>query len=488
MHRAITTALLLLSTVAFISTSILYTYPLFFGCAFPSPSASHPAPFRLLVLGDPQLEGDSSLPTTSHGEPPSLRSILRLPEVSEGSLYERMLAAQGQLKNDIPLLFQLLRKRLDLFGNDYYLAHIYRTVSSLLEPTHVTVLGDLLGSQWISDEEFERRGERYWGRVFSGARRVDDEIAEGVWMSALGEDQRWKRRIINVVGNHDIGYGGDVDEHNMHRFERVFGKANFETRFSLPSADDKEAPEIRIVNLNSLNLDVPVLHPDLQAETYDFINEIITTSRPVEDTTVATILLTHLPLHKEAGVCVDGPMIKYYENERNGGVKEQNHLSYDLTKTILESIYGKSGDTGALAGGMGRDGIILTGHDHEGCDVWHHLPYSEDGYERRWAAQRWNETTVESRKATTPGIREVTVRSMMGDFEGNAGLLSAWFDEGERSWRFEYSSCKLGKQHWWWVVHVIDLVTIGSWTLIGITWGWKRRRRQSGVVGKAKIH
>ena len=40
-------------------------------------------------------------------------------------------------------------------------------------PTHTVVLGDLLGSQWIGDEEFERRAERFWGTVFGEGERVD---------------------------------------------------------------------------------------------------------------------------------------------------------------------------------------------------------------------------------------------------------------------------------------------------------------------------
>ena len=343
----------------------------------------------------------------------------------------------------------------------------------------------------MSDEEFATRGDRYWKRVFRGGKRVEDEIAEGISISMLDSAGSWKERVINVVGNHDIGYAGDVDGEHMERFERVFGKANFETRFRMSSTskEGEEPPELRIVNLNSLNLDVPVLDDRLQAQTYDFINRIIGTSRPVEDSTTLTILLTHLPLHKEEGVCVDGPMIKYYEGMRNNGVKEQNHLSYDSTRSILESIFGMSGDIGGPGGGMGRNGIILTGHDHEGCDVWHHLPSTgEDGNQRRWSAKRWNETTAESR-ADGPGIREVTVRSMMGDFGGNAGLLSAWFDEEQKVWEVEYDSCALGKQHWWWAVHVVDVVVLGLWTLLGSVWVWrKRRRRSEDGASKQKVH
>src|SRR5699024_3343364 len=81
--------LFVLLPLAIAATIYLYLYPVFHGCAFPLPrkteegvgkqstnpllatfrqhvgtaSADEPAIFRLLVLADPQLEGDSSLPS-----------------------------------------------------------------------------------------------------------------------------------------------------------------------------------------------------------------------------------------------------------------------------------------------------------------------------------------------------------------------------------------------------------------------------------------
>ena len=468
MHRAFNVAAITLCTLTLLSTLCLYLYPIVLGCSFPRTSTNTPAPFRLLVLGDPQLEGDSSLPDTQDGLFINIHTLYNDPERPRASTRDLLFAAQADLNNllslDIPLYLRLLRKKLDLLGNDYYLAHIYRTLHTFLNPTHVAVLGDLIGSQWVSDQEFDRRGRRCWERVFRHGRRVEDEITHGHWRSTLGEDKRWERRIINVAGNHDIGYAGDMTEERLVRFERTYGKANWGTTFTLPASDAAggEEPELRLVILNTLNLDAPTLSPSLQGETYDFINEVIGSSAPVEDTTAATILLTHLPLHKESGICVDDPMIAYYGPDHGAGVREQNHLSYDSSKIILENIYGKSADWEAPAKGIGRGGVVLTGHDHEGCDVYHHIPHVEEGEERRWRAERWNGTQEHAyRQMGVPGLREVTVRSMMGEFGGNAGLLSGWFEEAEKKWRFEYRSCALGVQHWWWAVHVLDIVTVG---------------------------
>ena len=499
-------SLAILLPLSLSSTIYLYYYPYILRCAFPpqvapkdtslrttlehSTDSSNAyggvaAPFRLLALGDPQLEGDSSLLDPQHGYLPSLNSLQT--DVLEASTTRDGLDVLGKhildlTIVDIPRLLHYFRKRLDLVGNDYYLAHIYRTLHRALEPTHVTVLGDLLGSQWISDEEFDRRSWRYWKRVFKHGERVDDEITGGIHLGQLGLDETWKTRIINVAGNHDIGYAGDITPERMARFERAFGRANWETRFTFAPENIsypmdrplQELPELRIIVLNSLNLDTPALDPDIQSATYQFINDAIGVSRPVEDKASATILLTHIPLHKKEGVCVDGPYFSFHDEEYGGGLREQNHLSYNAAKGVMEGIYGMSGNPDAPGQGYGRNGIILTGHDHEGCDVYHHLPNNEDIEARKWKAERWSNSTAK-KDTTIPGIREVTVRSMMGDFGGNAGLLSGWFDLEAGIWQFEYSTCALGTQHIWWGVHILDVVTTA--VLIVVVGQSTRKRR-----------
>ena len=497
--------LTLLVTLSLVLTTYLYLYPFFHGCAFPSADTSltrayldtvkqhiglNPSagttyvPFQLLVLGDPQLEGDSSLPDAGESFLPSLEE-LRADIITAPSWGARAALIQKRLgislRDDLTKVFRSYRKRLDLFGNDYYLAHIYRTVSWWSRPTHVAVLGDLIGSQWVTDGEFARRGRRYWDRVFWGGTRVEDKITGHAALEDLGADGKWRRRIINVAGNHDVGYAGDMTWERVERFEQVFGKANWEITFGdvslrkpvkISSDMDQDIPRLRIVVLNSLNLDTPVLQEDLQRQTYSFINDVITSSRPVEDRKVATILLTHLPLHKEACICVDGPFFDFHAGEYGGGVKEQNHLSPHAGNGILEGIFGMSSNPNAPGGGLGRNGIILTGHDHEGCDVYHHISTAENSEGQLWNTTRWRDAAPLVNQPI-PGIREITVRSMMGDFGGNAGLLSAWFDQKIGEWRFEYSTCSIGVQHIWWAIHVLDLVTVCGVMLAGLVSGWR---------------
>ncbi|KAJ5748523.1 uncharacterized protein N7511_010219 [Penicillium nucicola] len=569
-----TLAILLPVTVT--ATVYLYFYPVFNGCAFPLPNThtsrsdnksstnrfyqnavlnnflqhlgispstpdptTEPAIFRLLVLADPQLEGDTSLPFPEYELYPRIQFHWCAIQESIGNatastnpktslpkafLHEAVISnittgLRELAKEDIPRAFKSVLKRLDLFGNDFYLAHIYRTLFWWTRPTHTTVLGDLVGSQWISNEEFARRGHRYWDRVFRGGERVDDNLTRTGAIGASKQDKAtppvellgaqgdpaWARRIINIAGNHDIGYAGDIDEKRMERFERVFGRANWDLKFEHPpvnvsgtssssAPDAVVTPTLHLINLNSLMFDTPALSSVVQDQTYSYLNELIAHRlAPVEDQSAFTLLLTHLPLHKQDGICTDGPYFSFHESEdddgpdgiprwRESGLKEQNHISDTLSAGgVLQGIFGMSGDQRAPIGGQGRNGLILTGHDHPGCDAVHYVNRTSkagaDGQEKTesdqsaqswsWAAKRFEGGS----HIDDPSIREVTLRSMMGEFGGNAGLLSAWYDQALGRWNYEIAMCPAGVQHVWWAIHILGLVTLGvalAWFLLGL--------------------
>lgn len=495
-------ALFVLIPLSLTLSGYLYLYPVFHLCAFPAPEhdassayfntlrqhtfSSHDpkkiAPFRLLALGDPQLEGDSSIPDVAAATFPHLSQFWKDALLLNGTKHSPLQRVRHSLHDlidfyldDIPKSLQVYRKRLDHIGNDYYLGHIYRTLHWWTDPTHVTALGDLVGSQWIDDAEFEARGWRFWNRVFRHGQRVPDDVAsqptKGLEHTRiLGDDADiWKQRIINVAGNHDVGYAGDLSQERMDRFLKVFGNPNYELRFQLPVnstslvTDDGEnpVPELRIVVINDMNFDTPASSSQLQAETYKFLNDIIGTSKDVTRPAHFTLVLTHIPMHKKAGICVDAPFFDFFDGTFGNGVKEQNHLSDSASKSFLEGVFGMSGNENAPGHGFGRGGLILNGHDHEGCDTYHYINQTSEG-ERLWEAQRWKDalSTGVVDQPGIPGMREITVRSMMGDFQGNAGLLSLWFDEETWDWKFEFANCELGAQHIWWVVHVVDLITL----------------------------
>jgi len=459
------------------------------------------APFRLLVFGDPQLEGDTSIPTEYLGVFPHAKNLWKHVtfQTEHPSVRQRIRQSFHEvvdiLFEDAFNFLESLRKRIDLVGNDLYLSHIYRTVHWWTRPTHVAVLGDLLGSQWINNDEFYRRADRYWNRVFRGAERVPDslaaypadeyDLAGFLGSGAFNESSPWSRRLINVAGNHDIGYAGDINDERASRFETAFGKLNYELRFELPLLEtavavfddakhpnphsDRLMPEVRIVVLNDMNIDTPALSAKLQDDTYTFINKVISTSASVDFKGHYTVVLTHIPLYKPEGVCVDDPYFDFHEHD--GTLRSQNQLSAAASKGFLEGIFGMSGSTAGPGKGRGRRGIILNGHDHEGCDTWHYINQSiTEPKHRKWEVKRWRQANVAGivGQEGLPGIREITVRSMMGDYGGNAGLLSLWFDVASWEWKAEYATCPLGTQHLWWLVHILDLIVVVSIVLLTV--------------------
>lgn len=443
---------LILAFPSVLSLLCLYLYPAAQRCSFPPTKAHDIAPFRLLALADPQLEGDTSLPDPNA---PRLPSLTRLQEDVKATGIQALLRAWPYVKtaafDEVPVMLQGLRKQLDLLGNDFYLAHIYRTMRWWTRPSHVVVLGDLLGSQWIDDEEFSKRVGRYWHRVFAGASLVPIETtATSARIEVLGADKSWSDRVIAVAGNHDIGYAGDIDSSRIARFENAFGHVNWETRFVLGNDSDAELdallqarnPELRVVVVNTMNIDEPVKDGQLRDETLMFLGRSFSDAQQRDNPREATVVLTHIPLHKEAGICVDAPYFAYFDDEQGGGIREQYHIRSETSQRLLA--------------GLGSRAIILNGHDHEGCDTIHVKTdsVSDDALNTSWTARRYRRSDLAS------GTREITVRSMMGSYGGNAGLLSAWYDHNEDAWQFEYSTCSVGVQHIWWAVHVLALIEV----------------------------
>ena len=313
-------------------------------------------------------------------------------------------------------------------------------------------------------------------------------------------DDTWRDQIINIAGNHDIGYAGDISRARLDRFEREFGKVNWDVKFVLPEERlpqswrdaGKEPPKIQLIVLNSMLLDTPALDGDLQSSTYEYINGLIGQRiEPVEArNSTFTLLLTHVPLHKPEGVCVDAPMFEFWDFEdaggafKNGGLKEQNHLSdHTSHQGVLQTIFGMSGDLHTPMDGKGRNGLILNGHDHEGCDSVHYIKRSSklvtfdsglnEDTDSIQPSMDWNWKSVrtgdfpEIRKSEEQGkmeivsaLREITMRSMMGEYSGNAGLMSVWFDFEQENWDYEIMMCPVGVQHVWWAVHVVDIIAL----------------------------
>ncbi|KAK9469228.1 Metallo-dependent phosphatase-like protein [Lipomyces arxii] len=355
-------------TIILFATAILglytYFYPSFDSehCSWQESEAN--SKFRALLFGDPQIRGASAF------------------------------------TND-------LQSQLDIFGNDYFLGHIYKTLSRRLQPKNVIVLGDLFSSQWIDDDEFEVRANRYKNRIFRNQKGI---------------------AFYNLTGNHDIGYAHEITYIRGGRFEEFFGPLNFVVY------DPKH--DLRLIVFNSMAIDG--LEDDEEAGEFTRDTKTFLQHQMQVDFKGTTIVATHVPLHKEAGICIDEPHFTFYGDNL---IREQNMLSAETSQWILNGLF-KSGS-----------GIIVNGHDHEGCLLRH--VYSTE--------QNWTVEPIQKGKGlykyneNRDGVVEITIRSMMGEYGGNAGLLSV-----SNAGSVAYSLCTFGPQHIWWATQVMLIISLIS--------------------------
>lgn len=391
--------------------------------------------------------------------------LLQAPKAADENRIHLLTFGDPQINGNWPLTPYI--KRLDNYGNDHYLGHIYRTMQARLRPSHVAVMGDQFLSQWIYDTEFYNRTLRFVERLFPQPDKYKQNVVE-TW--ARHEDYDWRRFLedenamdpdhrfnsrayrdvydwtnlsrhlpnfdmpmfINLTGNHDIGYSGDATWQHMARFHHLFGQNNYVVVYN-----EGQANEWRLVVLDALTLEGPALQDEFVRFTWQFLERLNLTNANFRG---STVLLTHIPFYKREGLCADGPEHKYYvdndkEPYKNGLLRSQNHLLYETTQKVFDIVFPNAD----------KEGIVLTGHDHVGCDDWYNYIDGE------WVASK---DRLEGERAP---IREIVVRAMMGDFQGQTGIVTGRFDG---SWKFDFHYCSFVVQHWWWASKVSALVAL----------------------------
>jgi hypothetical protein len=189
--------------------------------------------------------------------------------------------------------------------NDAYLRFMVWRGVALLGATHVAVLGDVFSYQFLPNEEFAARIERF----------------------------RWCMRpasglpVVVIAGNHDIGYGSEQTDFMRERWEQTMGR--LQGRILL-------APNLELVWVNAMVLD----NAD-ERNAWSWI----------ERQNKGGVLLTHVPLHKKAGSC-PGDAPELLRDHSTGRVSSQTLLSEETSNRLLAKL---------------RPIAVFSGHDHVGC-------------------------------------------------------------------------------------------------------------------------
>lgn len=212
---------------------------------------------------------------------------------------------------------------------DAYVRRAMKTALGTFSPDNVVFLGDLFG-------QGARRDEKRWEEL---RRRVDSAL---MW-PRNGEDFTYR----TVAGNHDVGYSEVIRNHPamLDRFERWYGKSNFVERIG----------GVDFVGVNSMVLDGRGSETD---NTWAFI-EGLSRERDESKENVPRVLLTHLPLPNPAQTC--GPL-------RNSAVIPGRTIGSD--REIVYQDYLSDESAGRLLRAIEPE-LILSGHDHDQCEVVH---------------------------------------------------------------------------------------------------------------------
>ncbi|KAG0365912.1 hypothetical protein BGZ54_006064 [Gamsiella multidivaricata] len=389
----------------------------------------------------------------------------------------------------------------DLAFNDAYMRHIYKSmtkpswtsplqsISAYSAPsddngsedpstkhvptglTHISILGDLFSSQWIDDDEFQVRLGRYRS-IF-----IDPALMKGSG-SRTSNHVEYIPELINVTGNHDIGYGYDISQSRLDRWEEAFGKSNFVSSVFIPSTKGSprdppstatsSARKLHFVVLNTMLLDGPSSDENLRSQTWQFMQEAaeIKTLRPNDK----IVLLTHIPFHKEAGICVDAPDIRLHWDNT---IIEQTMLTLNTTQWILDHL---------------KPDLILNGHDHFGCDVTHTKDIHDDLQQQQqqqqhalssWTAYATSSLSVKSSVKNRISVREITQRSMMAEYGGYSGLFevrvipqaaaaAVALEDHIPDLEFHYTACGFFTDMQVWIVIIIDLIVACIWILLAL--------------------
>ncbi|KAF8950943.1 hypothetical protein BGZ46_004246 [Entomortierella lignicola] len=330
---------------------------------------------------------------------------------------------------------------------------------SLNSPTHICVLGDLFSSQWIDNEEFKIRLARYQS-IFR------DPATHSIYSTTTHPNNDIPI-LINVTGNHDIGYGYDISQARLDRWEQVFGKSNFVSSIVIPSSEDlkdSQSPrKLHFVVLNTMLLDGPSSDENLRGQTWQFLQDAaeLKTKNPEDK----IVILTHIPFHKEQGICVDTPDIHVHWDNT---IIEQTMLTPNTTTWILENL---------------KPDFVLNGHDHFGCDVVHIRSSDQESGQDSWVAHSTSEFLDEKiNQQGLVSVREVTQRSMMAEFGGYSGLFEIRVtEENPDKIEFHYSACGFYKDLYVWIVIVTAIIAVVVWVLIGLY------RIQASILPKSQI-
>ncbi|KAE9991801.1 hypothetical protein EG327_010902 [Venturia inaequalis] len=309
---------------------------------------------------------------------------------------------------------------LTIWYTDIYLERVYRLMQERLYPDTTIFLGDLFdggrewsvsgGERWDNpDKNFKRNGQAFWVKEYKRFSKIFFETFTKTGVEPR-TGQKMRRKIISTLpGNHDLGFGEGVHRPVRNRFHAYFGEGN-----RVDVVGNHTFVSIDAVSISAKDPDHGRMNEDIWGSTMEFLDNVqatrktaitrelkyqfggenmdtrpryghdivetdqlkaatLPTGKNLEDLSLPTILLSHVPLYRDAGTPC-GPLREHWPPSKNAdgtpmekddrnalsiarGYQYQNVISADLTKDITTKI--------------GDIQYAFSGDDHDYCEVVH---------------------------------------------------------------------------------------------------------------------
>ncbi|RKP14302.1 Metallo-dependent phosphatase-like protein, partial [Piptocephalis cylindrospora] len=290
--------------------------------------------------------------------------------------------------------------------SDTYMRKAFSLLMPRLTPTSLLFLGDLFdgGREWDDTTQWEEEHARF--------RHVFPPVLD----SGNGDSEEIER--IWVGGNHDYGFGNGVDTGKRLRWERAFGPTNSVHTYG---------KETRIVVLDTVSLSAS--RSEISQGSDAFLEAFTSawSSSPPSIPTARPILVSHVPLYRKPGTgCGTSSRTRGGEILMGRGYQYQDLVSSNISQHILSTV---------------RPTLILSGDDHDQCEVHHPIPKLPSGDTAPSAQEEALEYTVG------------TFSFMQGNLVPSAGLLSLFESSDGSTQSFGYSVCYLPDQLWTYVMY-----------------------------------
>ena len=252
--------------------------------------------------------------------------------VASNDVINIMLVADPQLidSHTYPGRNKLLLK-LSQHTVDVYLKKNYKAMLRALNPSYVFFLGDYLDNGRLSTDKYFRGQLERFNSIFKRKKY-----------------KKGKKWMINLPGNHDIGWADGVKIPSRKRFKKYFGNPN----------SVKVINNVEFISLDTISLSA--MEESIYGPAREFFDTNFGTSIVK---TKPRVLFTHVPLYRDPNELTCGPLRESSVFHTSKGYQYQLVLSPELSSDILNRI---------------KPDLIFSGDDHDYCDVNHPSPSGEN--------------------------------------------------------------------------------------------------------------